>query len=135
LIASHISTVSAVRTLRAFSRAVWMHERIEENYAGGEASEWASALASAADGEVFRQHYDSVNEHTGVEQAGDEVGALGVAREPVQVVGGAGEHGNSRQVVSGAGRGGLTRVALKEGSLVVNSSQGGGTKDTWVLDG
>src|SRR4029079_12011552 len=30
---------------------------------------------------------------------------------------------------------GLTRVALKEGSLVVNSSQGGGTKDTWVLDG
>ena len=31
--------------------------------------------------------------------------------------------------------GGLTRVALKEGSLVVNSSQGGGIKDTWVLDG
>jgi uncharacterized circularly permuted ATP-grasp superfamily protein len=31
--------------------------------------------------------------------------------------------------------GGLTRVALREGSLVVNSSQGGGTKDTWVLDG
>ncbi len=31
--------------------------------------------------------------------------------------------------------GGLTRVALKAGSLVVNSSQGGGTKDTWVLDG
>ena len=30
--------------------------------------------------------------------------------------------------------GGLTRVALKDGSLVVNSSQGGGTKDTWVLD-
>jgi uncharacterized circularly permuted ATP-grasp superfamily protein len=29
--------------------------------------------------------------------------------------------------------GGLTRVALNEGSLVVNSSQGGGTKDTWVL--
>ena len=30
--------------------------------------------------------------------------------------------------------GGLTRVALKQGSLVVNSSQGGGTKDTWVVD-
>jgi uncharacterized circularly permuted ATP-grasp superfamily protein len=30
--------------------------------------------------------------------------------------------------------GGLTRVALKNGSLVVNSSQGGGTKDSWVLD-
>jgi uncharacterized circularly permuted ATP-grasp superfamily protein len=29
--------------------------------------------------------------------------------------------------------GGLTRVALRKGSLVVNSSQGGGTKDTWVL--
>lgn len=29
--------------------------------------------------------------------------------------------------------GGLTRVAMKEGSLVVNSSQGGGVKDTWVM--
>ena len=37
--------------------------------------------------------------------------------------------GQSVQMVAG----GLTRVALKEGSLVVNSSQGGGTKDTWVL--
>ncbi|MCW5696938.1 MAG: circularly permuted type 2 ATP-grasp protein [Bauldia sp.] len=42
-------------------------------------------------------------------------------------------------VLAGADRirvvpGGLTRVALREGSLVVNSSQGGGTKDTWVLD-
>jgi uncharacterized circularly permuted ATP-grasp superfamily protein len=42
-------------------------------------------------------------------------------------------------VLSGSDRvrivpGGLTRVALTEGSLVVNSSQGGGTKDTWVLD-
>jgi uncharacterized circularly permuted ATP-grasp superfamily protein len=31
-------------------------------------------------------------------------------------------------------RGGLTRVALKKGSLVVNSSQGGGSKDTWVVE-
>ena len=42
-------------------------------------------------------------------------------------------------VLSGKGvalvPGGLTRVALREGSLVVNSSQGGGTKDTWVLAG
>ena len=37
--------------------------------------------------------------------------------------------GNSVWVVPG----GLTRVALPEGSLVVNSSQGGGSKDTWVL--
>ncbi len=43
-------------------------------------------------------------------------------------------------VLSGADRvrvvpGGLTRVALRAGSLVVNSSQGGGTKDTWVVNG
>ena len=41
-------------------------------------------------------------------------------------------------VLSGAGvtmvPGGLCRVALRAGSLVVNSSQGGGTKDTWVLE-
>jgi uncharacterized circularly permuted ATP-grasp superfamily protein len=42
-------------------------------------------------------------------------------------------------VLTGADRirivpGGLTRVALRRGSLVVNSSQGGGTKDTWVVD-
>ena len=30
--------------------------------------------------------------------------------------------------------GGLTRVALRKGSLVVNSSQGGGSKDTWVIE-
>jgi uncharacterized circularly permuted ATP-grasp superfamily protein len=39
--------------------------------------------------------------------------------------------GNGIEVVPG----GLTRVALREGSLVVNSSQGGGSKDTWVLAG
>jgi len=39
--------------------------------------------------------------------------------------------GKSVTLVPGA----LTRVALREGSLVVNSSQGGGTKDTWVLEG
>ncbi|OIQ89659.1 hypothetical protein GALL_284630 [mine drainage metagenome] len=38
-------------------------------------------------------------------------------------------HGEQIRMVPG----GLTRVALREGSLVVNSSQGGGTKDTWVL--
>ena len=38
--------------------------------------------------------------------------------------------GETTQVVPG----GLTRVALRKGSLVVNSSQGGGTKDTWVLE-
>jgi len=39
-------------------------------------------------------------------------------------------YGKQASIVPGA----LTRVALKRGSLVVNSSQGGGTKDTWVLD-
>jgi uncharacterized circularly permuted ATP-grasp superfamily protein len=38
-------------------------------------------------------------------------------------------HGAETTIVPGA----LTRVALKKGSLVVNSSQGGGSKDTWVL--
>ncbi len=38
--------------------------------------------------------------------------------------------GESREVT----RGGLTRVALRKGSLVVNSSQGGGSKDTWIVD-
>ena len=38
--------------------------------------------------------------------------------------------GDSRHVT----RGGLTRVALKKGSLVVNSSQGGGSKDTWIVE-
>ncbi len=38
--------------------------------------------------------------------------------------------GNETSVIPG----GLTRVALREKSLVVNSSQGGGTKDTWVLE-
>jgi uncharacterized circularly permuted ATP-grasp superfamily protein len=38
--------------------------------------------------------------------------------------------GDSTSVIPG----GLTRVALREGSLVVNSSQGGGVKDTWVLE-
>jgi uncharacterized circularly permuted ATP-grasp superfamily protein len=40
-------------------------------------------------------------------------------------------YGSEMRIVPG----GLTRVALREGSLIVNSSQGGGTKDTWVLAG
>jgi uncharacterized circularly permuted ATP-grasp superfamily protein len=39
-------------------------------------------------------------------------------------------YGNDIKITSGA----LTRVALKKGSIVVNSSQGGGSKDTWVVD-
>ncbi|MEC7281902.1 MAG: circularly permuted type 2 ATP-grasp protein, partial [Verrucomicrobiota bacterium] len=39
-------------------------------------------------------------------------------------------YGDSIEIISG----GLTRVALNKGSLIVNSSQGGGSKDTWVLN-
>jgi hypothetical protein len=38
-------------------------------------------------------------------------------------------YGDEIKIVPGA----LTRVALREGSMIVNSSQGGGSKDTWVL--
>ncbi len=55
--------------------------------------------------------------------AGDDVGSRHVDFRPFCLVG--------RRVRLTSG--GLTRVALKEGSLVVNSSQGGGVKDTWVL--
>ena len=55
--------------------------------------------------------------------AGEEIGSRHVDFRPFCLVG--------RRVRLTAG--GLTRVALKEGSLVVNSSQGGGVKDTWVL--
>ena len=64
---------------------------------------------------------------------------LALSRVPVIVNGQvAGRHVDLRPyVLHGADiyvlPGGLTRVALKEGSLVVNSSQGGGSKDTWVL--
>jgi uncharacterized circularly permuted ATP-grasp superfamily protein len=64
---------------------------------------------------------------------------LALSRVPTIVEGGfAGRHVDLRPYIL-YGRdifvlpGGLTRVALKEGSLVVNSSQGGGSKDTWVL--
>ena len=64
---------------------------------------------------------------------------LGLSRVPVIANGRvAGRHVDLRPyILYGADiyvlPGGLTRVALKEGSLVVNSSQGGGSKDTWVL--
>jgi uncharacterized circularly permuted ATP-grasp superfamily protein len=56
--------------------------------------------------------------------AGGSVGPRHVDLRPFVLV------GDRVRVVPG----GLTRVALKKGSLVVNSSQGGGTKDTWVLE-
>jgi uncharacterized circularly permuted ATP-grasp superfamily protein len=64
---------------------------------------------------------------------------LSLSRVPTLVDGGlAGRHVDLRPYILYGKEifvlpGGLTRVALKKGSLVVNSSQGGGTKDTWVL--
>jgi uncharacterized circularly permuted ATP-grasp superfamily protein len=65
---------------------------------------------------------------------------LSLSRHPTYVDGKlAGRHVDLRAyILCGPGKvtivpGGLTRVALREGSLVVNSSQGGGSKDTWVL--
>jgi uncharacterized circularly permuted ATP-grasp superfamily protein len=54
----------------------------------------------------------------------DELGARHVDLRPFIL------QSNSSYVTTG----GLTRVAMKEGSLVVNSSQGGGSKDTWIVD-
>lgn len=66
---------------------------------------------------------------------------LALSTTPTLVEGGACEprHVDLRPfILSGAEpyvtMGGLTRVALKQGSLVVNSSQGGGSKDTWIVD-
>jgi len=64
---------------------------------------------------------------------------LALSRMPTLVEGGLeGRHVDLRPyILSGESQwvtpGGLTRVALKKGSLVVNSSQGGGSKDTWVV--
>ena len=65
---------------------------------------------------------------------------LSLSRVPTVVGGGlAGRHVDLRPYILFGEEvyvlpGGLTRVALRDGSLVVNSSQGGGTKDTWVVD-
>jgi uncharacterized circularly permuted ATP-grasp superfamily protein len=56
---------------------------------------------------------------------GEEIAGRHVDLRPFAIA------GESVEVIPG----GLTRVALREGSLIVNSSQGGGSKDTWVLDG
>ena len=57
--------------------------------------------------------------------AGGAMGPRAVDLRPFAV------YGDDVQIVPG----GLTRVALEEGSMIVNSSQGGGSKDTWVLAG
>ncbi len=89
--------------------------------------------ASAAERAVFAEHIQK-NPRNYIAQP-----LLGLSRVPT-LVGGALEgrhvdlrpyilHGEDIYVLPG----GLTRVALKKGSYVVNSSQGGGSKDTWVL--
>jgi uncharacterized circularly permuted ATP-grasp superfamily protein len=92
--------------------------------------------ATAAELEAFRQRLDAEPERYIAQPT------LALSTCPTLTAQGvAPRHVDLRPfVLTGAGGitivpGGLTRVALKEGSLVVNSSQGGGTKDTWVLAG
>ena len=76
--------------------------------------------------DVFRRHGDAyLRDHAGHLGRSERrvMGAIAACR--TAALGGHVEHCDAC---------GLTRVALREGSLVVNSSQGGGTKDTWVLD-
>ncbi len=61
-------------------------------------------------------------------------GLCGFVYKDAARTGGVGRVLHEGGIEVGPGPGGLTRVALKKGSLVVNSSQGGGTKDSWVLD-
>jgi uncharacterized circularly permuted ATP-grasp superfamily protein len=91
--------------------------------------------ATAAEREEFRQRV-AAEPRNYVAQP-----TITISRHPTFVRGGLhGCHVDLRPfVLSGADGvrivpGGLTRTALREGSLVVNSSQGGGSKDTWVLD-
>ena len=89
--------------------------------------------ATAAECEAFRQRILAAPERYIAQPT------LALSTCPTFVTGGlASRHIDLRPyVLSGKGAGlvpgGLTRVALRDGSLVVNSSQGGGTKDTWVL--
>src|SRR5207249_3936541 len=89
--------------------------------------------ATAAEREAFRQRILAAPERYIAQPT------LALSTCPTFVDGGvAPRHIDLRPyILSGKGvgivPGGLTRVALREGSLVVNSSQGGGTKDTWVL--
>ena len=90
--------------------------------------------ASAAEREAFAAAIEA-NPRNYIAQP-----TLSLSRAPVIVDGALeGRHVDLRPyILYGAGQpyvlpGGLTRVALQEGSLVVNSSQGGGSKDTWVL--
>jgi uncharacterized circularly permuted ATP-grasp superfamily protein len=90
--------------------------------------------STAAEREVFKRRI-TANPRNYIAQP-----TLSLSRHPTYVDGALeGRHVDLRAfVLCSAGKvtivpGGLTRVALKPGSLVVNSSQGGGSKDTWVL--
>jgi uncharacterized circularly permuted ATP-grasp superfamily protein len=91
--------------------------------------------ASAAERDDFRRRIEA-NPRNYVAQP-----TLALSRHPTFADGGlCGCHVDLRPYTLCGGEitlvpGGLTRVALRRGSLVVNSSQGGGSKDTWVLEG
>ena len=92
--------------------------------------------ASKEEIEAFRKHIES-DPRNYIAQP-----MISLSRHPTQVDGGKfeGRHIDLRPFILYGEKivivpGGLTRVALRKGSLVVNSSQGGGSKDTWVLYG
>jgi uncharacterized circularly permuted ATP-grasp superfamily protein len=90
--------------------------------------------SSAADREEFRRRIEA-NPRNYIAQP-----TLALSRAPCFFEEGVqGRHVDLRPYILYQGQativpGGLTRVALRRGSLVVNSSQGGGSKDTWVLE-
>ena len=89
-------------------------------------------VSSAADREIFRRRIVA-NPREFVAQP-----TIALSRMPIYLESLRPAHVDLRPFVL-SGRvtsvvpGGLTRAALREGSLIVNSSQGGGSKDTWVL--
>ena len=107
---------------------------VKEVHGSGGYGMLVGPTASAAEIEVFRQKLIEAPDHYIAQPT------LALSTCPTFVESGvAPRHIDLRPYVL-SGReitlvpGGLTRVALKAGSLVVNSSQGGGTKDTWVLE-
>jgi len=106
---------------------------VKEVHGGGGYGMLVGPMASAAERDAFRKRIEAAPERY--------VAQPTVALSTCPTFADAGltpRHIDLRPyVLSGKGvgvvPGGLTRVALRDGSLVVNSSQGGGTKDTWVL--
>ena len=120
----------------------------------------AISVRDVADGDLYGEHsaVDFVARLRGMERFGDIPGlqAQMIKEQPSRFIAQELVHLSTAPTETGGGHlaprhvdlrpfavfgeeirivpGGLTRVALQEGSMIVNSSQGGGSKDTWVLD-